>query len=780
MEKNRNMVEVIYREMEERFPQLSPSAQLAKLHTQLQRVWVRLLEKTELSTRGDQMPFELRFKLDIEEAISFVDNIMSQQSTDRIVSDPQPGFQRRPAHEAVPMVYPETLAGIMALNRQPIQAQSLLDHYDSSKWLDAQRGPKDSKPNIQNLTSRLLVASRLAHWTDADELWCKILLLGVQSGLPGSSVLSVAPNEQQMTSPQTMMDHVLSTLEGHGLKVLPAMRFRLSMSLSFYMQALSHQKRQSELTTLVANFQRLGFALSSKNWNSYIQVLCRSANRLHQLLAYHTFDKVMLANTPPLKVISRSKWVPGQARGRPTRSPVSRQLLEAVRPGQNMPTYFTMVYMASVLLRFHRQAARGDSINLQHLWSRFAQIVRIVERIPRHRDRVRRLILAGRNAHREPAKQPRYHRVLRAGVAGSKSTLDHAPAEQTIEIAPTAGGEHTTSEKEALGIKRDLQIASMLDGETVRGRLWKQRRSELETEVDREARTLKRTSRLLERVEQLRREATNQPLVVHEPTGDPRHITRPKHLSPSRDKSEPDLEPKRRFVVDRSALKISKSELRERRKVRVRIPLSSMQLGQRLIPPKSRRQEQKNSFSIMKSRRTSDVNHRVGATKSGEQIPAQLRRPETQTARVNHTETAHQNALIASMAGKDSKASRPSGKPFVLRGRTWAGDTPGSKLIDKLLPKRSTLPYDREQARAARRAAQEKKRQDALEAALALPYQETRQEPRQVFWTSRTYEIREDESGSGPDDQKKHRRGEETKTHELWKWDQGDLGWKSS
>ncbi len=778
MEKNRNMVEVIYREMEERFPQLSPSAQLAKLHMQARRSWRRLLEGAESPAKGSQTLFEKRFKLDIQHAISFVDNVMSQESTGRITSDPQPGFQRQPAHEVLPTIYPETLAGIMAVNRQPIQAQKVLDHYRPPKNLDNGGRTEVPRDNLQTLTSRILVTARLSQWDQVDELWCKILHLGVETGLPGSSVLSMAPSKSQMSYPQSMMDHMVSILEIHGLKVLSAMRFRLSMSLSFYMQALDQQKRHDEIIVLVGNFQRLGFALSTKNWNSYIQVLCRSASHEHRLLAYHIFEEKMLMNTPPWKVISRSKWVARQTNGRPMRLPVSRQLLEQIRPGQIVPTYFTMVFMASVLQPLHSEATRGNSTKLQDLQSRFPRVVGIVERIPLHHDRIHRLILSGMNAHREPMKQPRYHRVFRSGIAGSKSPLDNVSADGLLEALDTdPSRDFILSEGD--GLLRDLRTSGLIEGDTIRDRLRRDKHGDFETESDCEARIRRRTSKLLERVEQMRRDSISQPLVMHEPTGDPRHLTRPKNLSPSNDALETTTPLKVRFGVDRSVLEVARSELRERRKAHGRIPLSSMQLGQRLLPPRSRRQEQKNSFSIRKSRRSHEKRYRVDTNKTKEQTSFEMSRHHTQPVGKDQAAVADVHSAFVDTDATDHRSAGLSRKPWVPRGRKWAGDTPGHKLTDKLLPKRTTLPYDREKVHRARRSAREKRRQDALEAALSSGAKGTSAVNGYDRTTSsKKHQRHQEEKTVGREAQNEDRNQDKVKIPEPWMWDQGETGWK--
>ena len=51
--------------------------------------------------------------------------------------------------------------------------------------------------------------------------------------------------------------------------------------------------------------------------------------------------------------------------------------------------------------------------------------------------------------------------------------------------------------------------------------------------------------------------------------------------------------------------------------------------------------------------------------------------------------------------------------------------------------------------------------------------------PRQITGEGRKSEIHKSVSGSRPDVQIEDREEEKVKTHEPWKWSEGEVGWKS-
>ena len=784
MEKNRDMVEIIYREMQERFPRLSPSAQLARLQMQASRGWAKLLEDTSL--------FKKHIKLDVQQAVSFVNEIMSQSSSaDRTTSDPQPGFQRQPAHEAVPSIYSDSLAKVMASNRQPVQAEQVLDFFQPSTKPNDQNNPQEVKASVKPLTSRLFVAGQLSHWDQVDELWCRILHRGADSSLPGSSLLLNPWFESQQNTPRSLMDHLNATLKNHGMKVLPAMKYRLSIPLSFYMQSLDKQRRYTEVITLVKDFQRLGFALSSKNWNSFVQVLCRSESHEHKFLACRLFDEKLLPNTPPLKVLSRSKWMANHSKPRPELTTVPRRFLEQIRPGQIIPTYYTVIFMASVLLHFHEQAAQGDSANLRELRKKFPKVVKLIREVPLHHDSVQRIILRGRNAHMNPLKQPRDPRIHREGIAGSRSPLDQIPAENMLEVEDLVSeGRSAIWRRVNSQVGRDLLAAQMIEGEPIRGKLWRSKQGEFETEWDREARLYGQSSKSLKTVEKVRNDLDNQALVMDDHTGDPRYVTRSQG-EPSV-ATEDESRSQNNFEVDHAARDVSILELRQRREANGRIPRSSFQLTQKLLPPKSARHRRGNDFSIVTARRNVLIRQKEQLRIAREQAFAEHRRLRKEALDTSQAEEGKGKPV--GKRKSTAEAFRMAPRPH---GRKWQGDSSGDMLIDRLLPKRTTVPHDRAKASSQRRAEQALKRSNTTGELLASQTRDRHRQEKSAkgskvldtiravpqahyrpLRTARKQKPDQPRIGDEGDNKSNSSTARSKAVVDPWKWEEALQGWK--
>ncbi|RDW92150.1 hypothetical protein BP5796_01544 [Coleophoma crateriformis] len=65
-------------------------------------------------------------------------------------------------------------------------------------------------------------------------------------------------------------------VEADRLNILYSHQLDLSRALSLYMNALFQQKKIGELTATVREVESVGFVLTNKNWNHYIQLLARS------------------------------------------------------------------------------------------------------------------------------------------------------------------------------------------------------------------------------------------------------------------------------------------------------------------------------------------------------------------------------------------------------------------------------------------------------------------------------------------------------------------------
>jgi pentatricopeptide repeat-containing protein PET309 len=466
MEGNRDMVSVIYNEILERFPRPSVSARLAVLHSQTGR------DKNAWRTR--QMRIAPASKmLHLPRALDFLaDTLLETSQVDLATKDPQPGLQRRSPSEALPSIYMEflinTLNSAGAFNKAEkllSRCQSLIDN----SYLSL---PEKTKGSIQLLTSHMIGCIRKGEWARVDNCWDLILARVLPQGQqllrnrdtiseqsfvsttppPSSSALGISlPHGHKFLGSTTNFP---SRSEGDALRILPSQRYLLAVPLTRYIQALSAQKLVALVPSLVEKLEKAGFALNSKNYNTYIQVLTQSADPQHQLQAFKIFEEKLLPNMPPWSILRRGKWVPRSVLDRkeqdrvpdpdidpkpepdpePDPEPVPRKLIEKFRPGHLVPTYYTMVFLGSVLMRFQRGGAKGEEMNLRQLRFHAPGTVEAVARLPYLRDRIQGVLLRGRQIRGDLVKRPRRPpKPDRAGLLGSKSPLDHMPIDHAYE-----------------------------------------------------------------------------------------------------------------------------------------------------------------------------------------------------------------------------------------------------------------------------------------------------------------------------------------------------------
>jgi pentatricopeptide repeat-containing protein PET309 len=458
LEGNRDMVSVIYNEILERFPRPSVSARLAVLHSQAKR---------DLSAwRARQMRIAPASKmLHLPRALDFLADILLETSqADLATKDPQPGFQRRSPVEALPSIYMEFLINSLNSSGAFSKAEKLLARcqslIDTSFLGDAEK----RKSSIQLLTAHMIGCMKKKEFARVDNCWNLIIAQAISHGRPllrdpdstrKGSFVSVSPPQ-----PSSAVDIALpkadslsgftksssSHSEDDGAKVLPSQRYLLAAPITRYIQALGAQNLAALVPDLVEKLEKAGFSLNSKNYNTYVQVLTQSTNPQHQLLAFKVFEEKLLPNMPSWSLLRRGKWAPRPALERkeqtnepdselePEQEPLPRKFIESFKPGHLVPTYYTMVFLATALIRFQRRGVRGEAMNLQLLRTHAPGTVDAVARLPYLQDRVQGVLLRGREVRGDFVKRPRRPpKPDRAGLRGSRSPLDHIPIDHAYE-----------------------------------------------------------------------------------------------------------------------------------------------------------------------------------------------------------------------------------------------------------------------------------------------------------------------------------------------------------
>ena len=470
-EGNRDMANVIYKEMVERFPRTSVSARLSMLHLQSKRD----IENSRLvSAVTGRLDRSNQFH-----ALDYLAEVLFETTiADLATKDPQPGFQRRNPSQALHSIYVEYLVSTLDAVGQYAKAEKLLQRYESLLKASYLNQDEQSQDSIQLQTARMVGSVRRQEWAKVSCVWRDILRLAIRTGRSRSFEESGSRLNDTFTAPERAA-HALRTsnidllnggraqgasefrsmiaqeltdeshdnllrpdlvlLEEEGLQVLPAHRFILSIPLTRYMQALDEQRRHHDIITLVEKVQGVGFRLTSKNWNTYIQLMTKSVNPKHHLHAYETFEERLLPNAPPWNLLRRGKWIDnadvvtsdGQLR---SPEPVRRRTIEKIRPGLLLPTYYTVVYLATALMKMHRRVTEGD-LTLELVRRRASGTIRLVQDLPYLPDRIQGLLLRGREVIGDLRKRPRRPATPdRSGLLGSKSPLDSVPLDVLEEV----------------------------------------------------------------------------------------------------------------------------------------------------------------------------------------------------------------------------------------------------------------------------------------------------------------------------------------------------------
>ena len=120
--------------------------------------------------------------------------------------------------------------------------------------------------------------------------------------------------------------------------VLPSRRFIMNIPLLHYIRSLEAQHRIDDIIATIDELHISGFALSSKSWNAYVQILARNDR---EILAYELCEKQLIEGWPGWEVMGGTWGVYRRFRAMtPTR----------LQPNQRMPTYPTLVFLAGVYM----------------------------------------------------------------------------------------------------------------------------------------------------------------------------------------------------------------------------------------------------------------------------------------------------------------------------------------------------------------------------------------------------------------------------------------------
>ena len=527
-EHNRDMVSIVYQEIQERYPRAGPTANLTMLKA-LSKSGVSKSIASYKTNRAPKSPGD-RLRVDLTAALQFLESLDTDDAQSQVgiaASGIQPGFSRADLRNTMPSKYAIHVAESLAHHGKPEQAAIVMD------WADkvvVAKGAQRSE-SVRMLSARLLVARERERWDEVDQLWNQVIQEGVVSSLPISFLRNV-DGELDLGDPLagtiTFMNQISTRLLALKATILPARRLALMVPLSRYLYSLARQNRQATMNRVVDMFQNLGFRLSGSNWNVYVQSLCVSGFKQHKFQAFSIYANVLFPFMPSYKGLDNGRWkdpiafkaTPGRDRDR--MPSISYRLLTIVNPEITPPSYITVVNLARVLLDFEAMSRAGDGYFINKIQDRFPEAYQRILKMPQLPDRVQRVILLQKRPHM-PEQSVLNPEITPEGVLGSKSLLASMSPDRMGWATKLLDRPSDSADVSVSAAEKDLDLAEEAFGEIPRESMFIDVDERGETKEEQHERVSKTELEYLSRIDESRKQVRQPSLVADDQTGDPVH-----------------------------------------------------------------------------------------------------------------------------------------------------------------------------------------------------------------------------------------------------------------
>ncbi|KAJ5157173.1 uncharacterized protein N7482_008273 [Penicillium canariense] len=471
--RNREMVHVIFQEIEERFGEGETRSSLLRLRGQIEHD----LQAREDSTKDGA---DLRLKNAEQTLLASLESINRPARSFRLPSSKPVGGVLGGAFQDSYLAYRIKNFG---LNGAIEEARQLFQEYiDTRKATSSHENGSESAP-IRLIAAMMLAHLRAEQYPEVEECWQLALsntmkianrvdldeLLRAESSSP---IDSAAMKSLPGTTKPLILGSIFDGQEDSSLDrvpfssqesvIIPSQRFVLSRPLSIYMRALAYQNKTEQMIKVVANFERTGFRLSTFNWSTYVQMLAASDRFQDVVEAFRVFERTFMPNFPDwgrLQVGQGLKpfGVPFtiQQLEDPRHLPppsgsvgkVSKPYWSNINPGFMQPTYISMVYLAAAVERIRDLSILKGGTELAKLHATAPDTIEEIGRMPYLRDKFQGVLLRHRSqqADKDGQKRPRRQSVAGGGILGIHSRSRHVgPAghpgraqRKPVQLSPT-------------------------------------------------------------------------------------------------------------------------------------------------------------------------------------------------------------------------------------------------------------------------------------------------------------------------------------------------------
>ncbi|PYH43307.1 putative translation regulator (Cya5) [Aspergillus saccharolyticus JOP 1030-1] len=470
--RNRDMVHVIFKEIQERFGEAGLASRLLVLRSQLAR-------DLQIITHGGDAAAEAYTRL--EHAERFLEETISEVKTSNLATkSPVLGAGRMSAKQAFPVAYYEHMMNAYGRRGASRRAQELFDEYVQSQPTSSNEDVVEMAP-VRLLTALMLAHSKAGEHEKVEEYWNIVFPRAIKMAsrpnieswlpIPASSDEAPLPSSEEVLIVSSQAPRESSsegaasdTPELSNFSILSAHRFMLSRALSLVIRSLAYRDEISRIPQVILEVEEAGFALTTYNWSAFIQMLACSDHPSDQLEAFTMFEHRFMPNFPGWKYLRRGYGLkpqgvpatidaveqPKQKHPPNLLGKEGRRYWSKIQPDFMQPTYVTMVYLAAALNAFRARTIRNGPAELQALFDLAPNTVKAVGEIPYLRDKYQGVLLRQREQRPDKRAPELDHFVWTGGLLGTGGLRRTFSKEGTLDAEVANDAEEAADFEEAI------------------------------------------------------------------------------------------------------------------------------------------------------------------------------------------------------------------------------------------------------------------------------------------------------------------------------------------
>ncbi|KAL4985554.1 hypothetical protein BDW68DRAFT_164857 [Aspergillus falconensis] len=409
-DRNRDMVHVIFREIQERFGHHGPGTQLLLLRSRLQRDLHLIAQAQE--EEGGMDSSEVHFV----HAEKLLAEIIEDFDPAKLVKTaPIPGASRLPVAQAFPASYYEPLMTEYAKKGKLDRVEQLFGEYARARRQSVEVAR--ARAPLSLITSLMLAYLKADQLGKVDECWELAHRRARGLGKPIS---------ERFWKPQGI------PAATQRPPLLPAYRFELSRPLSLYIRSLAYRRRFTEIDEVVAEVERDGFSLSTFNWSTYVQMFATTDDPANTLKAFSVFEEKFMPAFPGWNHLRQSHGFKHSdvtaaidlmekqpfPKPRGMLGPKGKRYWSKRHPEFAQPTYVSLVYLASALLRARNNSIEAGTAELSALNAAAPKTITAIAAMPRLREKFQGVLLRDRAERPDRVFPERERFVWTGGVLG--------------------------------------------------------------------------------------------------------------------------------------------------------------------------------------------------------------------------------------------------------------------------------------------------------------------------------------------------------------------------